>query len=158
MLNQHWTYYRGHSRAKKQYISFISKRAWSYSNLPSSRNTNKEWKFLKNHSSWFEAQPWNFHQRQIEFYFSTLWRFSNLVAFLMFSPWTSSCPIVYKAVIWTSGLDFYTSTKCSSDKSCLFFFSTKAFVLNYATKGKVLCGASCEICAKRHLGNIKTKE
>ena len=118
----------------------------------------RERKFLKNHSSWFEAQPWNFHPRQIEFYFSTLWRFSNLVAFLMFSPWTSSCPIVYKAVIWTSGLDFYTSTKCSSDKSCLFFFSTKAFVLNYATKGKVLCGASCEICAKRHLGNIKTKE
>ena len=100
----------------------------------------RERKFLKNHSSWFEAQPWNFHPRQIEFYFSTLWRFSNLVAFLMFSPWTSSCPIVYKAVIWTSGLDLYTSTKCSSDKSCLFFFSTKAFVLNYATKGRCYVG------------------
>ena len=91
-------------------------------------------------------------------YFSALWRFSNLVAILMSSPWAPSCPIFNKGVIWTSGLGFYTSTKCSSDKCCLFFFSTKVFVLNYATEGKMLYGASCEIFVKRHLGNIKTKQ
>ena len=58
---------------------------------------------------------------------SLLWRFSNLVTFL----------------------------KCSSDKSCLFFFSTKVFVLNYATEGKVLFGASRKIFVKRQLGNVK---
>ena len=91
-------------------------------------------------------------------YFSALWRFSNLVAILMSSPWAPSCPIFNKGVIWTSGLGFYTSTKCSSDKCCLFFFSTKVFVLNYATEGKMLYGASCEIFVKRHFGNIKTKQ
>ena len=58
---------------------------------------------------------------------SLLWRFSNLVTFL----------------------------KCSSDKSCLFFFSTKVFVLNYATEGKVLFRASRKIFVKRQLGNVK---
>ena len=102
---------------------------------------------LKHSHDIFIRDKWNFS--------SLLWRFSNLVTFLMSSPWTSSCPIVYKGVIWTLGLDFYTSTKCSSDKSCLFFFITKVFVLNYATEGKVLFGASREIFVKRHLGNVK---
>ena len=105
---------------------------------------------LKHSHDIFIRDKWNFY--------SLLWRFSNLVTFLMSYPWTSSCPIVYKGVIWTLGLDFYTSTKCSIDKSCLFFFSTKVFVLNYATEGKVLFGASCEIFVKRHLGNVKKKQ
>ena len=104
------------------------------------------------------STPLTFSSETSEIYFSALWRFSNLVAILMSSPWAPSCPIFNKGVIWTSGLGFYTSTKCSSDKCCLFFSSTKVFVLNYATEGKMLYGASCEIFVKRHLGNIKTKQ
>lgn len=91
------------------------------------------------------STPLTFSSETSEIYFSALWRFSNLVAILMSSPWAPSCPIFNKGVIWTSGLGFYTSTKCSSDKCCLFFFSTKVFVLNYATEGKMLYGASYNV-------------
>ena len=42
-------------------------------------------------------------------------------------------------------------------KSCLFFFGTKVFVLNYATEGKVLCGNSCEISVKKILRIYKNE-
>ena len=57
---------------------------------------------LKHSHDIFIRDKWNFS--------SLLWRFSNLVPFLMSYPWTSSCPIVYKGVIWTLGLDFYSQS------------------------------------------------
>ena len=45
----------------------------------------------------------------------------------------------------------------SSSKSCVFFFSVKLFVLNYAAKEKVLSGASSEIYLERYLDYVKIK-
>ena len=45
----------------------------------------------------------------------------------------------------------------SSSKSCVFFLSVKLIVLNYATKEKVLSGASSEIYFERYLDYVKIK-
>lgn len=92
----------------------------------------------------------------MEFFFCSpeILQFSSVLDVL---PLNSTCPVVYESVIQTSVLGFYTSTMFSSSKSCVFFFSVKLFVLNYATKEKVLSGASSEIYLERYLDYVKIK-